>query len=119
MFLSVAMQAGRSLDKLEADHRTYYRQMIELKRKSQTYCCALTFQVILNLRHQCDDHTRLTGEAMDEDEMVIALSRPGYGSVLRCFYAWKMILFAVFGEHERGADLAIAEGDAILEAVDA
>ena len=109
------MQSGRALEKLEADHCIYHKQMVELKRKTQRLCCEMTWQTILNLRGRSKDPLVFTGDAMDEEEMFETLSQPGYSSVHRCFSAWRMMIYVLFGEHERAVELAQSEGDGALQ----
>lgn len=110
-----ALMAGRHLEKLELDHRMYFKQSEELQRDSQRHSLAITWQFILNLMGRSDNPTVLTGEAMEEESMRTTLSRQEYQSTNKVLHGIKVILYTIFGEYERGAELALSLGDSPLK----
>jgi len=110
-----ALMAGRHLEKLELDHRMYFKQTEELQRDSQRHSLAITWQFILNLMGRSDNPTVLTGEAMEEESMRATLSRQEYQSTNKVLHGIKVILHTIFGEYGHGAELALALGDSPLK----
>ena len=60
---------------------------------------------------ESDDILILTGEAMDEDDLKNWASQAGNEGFVGIFQAQKSQIYAICGEHQKGADLAISKGD--------
>ncbi|KAG7363761.1 multi-sensor signal transduction multi-kinase [Nitzschia inconspicua] len=66
---------GKPLSNLEADMRDYAEQMEECNMMLQLKFLSLTWQTILNLLGRSNDPLVLTGEAMDQDEILADAER--------------------------------------------
>jgi predicted ATPase len=109
-YILIAFQAGRSLVALEADCRVYLKQMQEFKRYKISSMCRLTWQMMLNLIGPSENTTVSTGEAMDQEECLEGAARSMNHHLLAMLQVHQHALYAIFGEHELGADLAISKG---------
>ena len=114
-YVQVTWQCGKSLEDVEADCRRYCLQMKECNRDFIRVTMLCYWQAIQNLMGRNDDPVMLTGEVMDES--TIADTKIDYHLVN--FQAVKQRLYAWFGEHEKGAELAISKGDSVDENVPA
>jgi predicted ATPase len=108
-YIWIAFLTGRSLIALEADCRAYVKQMEDFKRYMASSMCRIVWQMILNLIGSSENTTVLTGEAMDQEECLEADTRSENHSWLAIFQATQNVVYARFGEHELGADLAISK----------
>jgi predicted ATPase len=109
-YIFIACQTGRSLVALEADCRAYVKQMQDFKRYTISSMCQLTWQMILNLIGRSENTTVLTGEAMHQEEYLEAATQSENHHLLAVVQVHQIQLYAIFGEHELGADLAISKG---------
>jgi predicted ATPase len=109
-YLLIGLHSGRPLHALEADCVTYVQQGKELKREQQVGYITLLWQTVLNLRHQVDNPTILTGEVMDQDKCMSAATSIGSPVMMGWIEALQSQLCTFFGDHEVGAYLAIEKG---------
>jgi hypothetical protein len=66
------------------------------------------WQAILNLRGFAENHLVLTGTAMNEEEFLALTADPKHASNNIVFYYIRAFLYAIFAEHQLGADHAVA-----------
>jgi hypothetical protein len=116
-YIWIAFQTGRSLVALEADCRAYLKQMQELKRYKISSACRITWQMILNLIGHSEKRTVLTGKAMDQEEYLEVATWSENHHSLAMVQAHQTQLYAIFGEHELGADLAISKGSDLAKRI--
>jgi len=106
-YIIMALIAGRSLEGLADDCKTYFGQMKQLGRDRMYVSSNIFWQLILNLRGETEDHLTLTGLAMDEAVLVEMLKDSKHQNHRSIFYHVRAMLYAVFGEHELGSENAI------------
>ena len=79
--------SGKPLSELEDDMRNYGHQMRACNQALQLQFLCLTWQTILNLMGRCEDPLELSGEAMNQQEMLLAADidkNPPLRSQLQC-----------------------------------
>lgn len=100
---------GRPASMTEADCAIYTKQMKELKRlQAYDYTCVI-WQLSLNLMGKSENPTLLQGKAIENEEEFLK-ARLDNAPMAAIFRTQKLRLYAVFGEHEKGADLFSQHG---------
>jgi predicted ATPase/signal transduction histidine kinase len=98
---------GQSLGKLEEDIRAYSNQMLKLNQLVSGSYCRIYWQSTLNLLGLGEDPTILSGEAMQEDELLsLLLSNRNLGALFY-LYLFKLSLSFLFGDIKLAKSLAI------------
>ena len=116
-YIYTSFQSGRSLESIATDCRVYLAQMEELKREKARRQTKTIYQTILNLQGKSVDPCLLSGEAMDQKEMVELATSENDKVVLAMIQAFRMQLLATFGRYEEGADFAISVGDRLADQI--
>jgi predicted ATPase len=108
--------SGKSLRGIDADCRIFVPQMEELKRLGTADITRVLWQTALNLMGRSSRANILSGEAMDENEILErARATNGEKFMTNVIDGLKSFLYAYLGEHRLGAELAIAKGDKFLK----
>ena len=110
-YLVFGFQAGRALEQLQHDTLVYIKQGDELNRGQTVVCMVLLRQACLNLMGMSQNPIELTGESIDQNEVTNVALMTMNRSLLCWILALQSLLYAFFGEHELGAELALSKGD--------
>jgi tetratricopeptide (TPR) repeat protein len=107
-YIILSFLSGRSLKLLVADCSMYTKQMKELKRVPAFEFTITIWQSALNLMGLSARTTVLQGKAvLDSEEFLNRKSNPNLVANMQCQQAR---MFVIFGEHQKGADLSVANG---------
>jgi predicted ATPase len=107
----ILLVSGNSLRKIDEQSYLYVAQMEELNRLNLAQVFRIIWQAVLNLRGHADDPKSLVGEAVNENELLESAALKNSAEAMKSF------LCAYLGEHELGAELALAKGDKYLKEV--
>eukprot|EP00529_Nitzschia_sp_RCC80_P007009 CAMPEP_0113477908 /NCGR_PEP_ID=MMETSP0014_2-20120614/20454_1 /TAXON_ID=2857 /ORGANISM="Nitzschia sp." /LENGTH=1501 /DNA_ID=CAMNT_0000371025 /DNA_START=68 /DNA_END=4573 /DNA_ORIENTATION=+ /assembly_acc=CAM_ASM_000159 len=116
-YIYKSFQSGRSLESIEVDCRVYLAQMKELKREKARRQTTTIYQTILNFQGKSVDPCVLSGEAMDQTDMIELAGAEHDKVVLAMIQAFRMQLLATFGRYEEGADFAISVDDRLADQI--
>lgn len=106
-YLVISFYTGRTLELLDADARVYANQMEELNRLDCLLFFKIRWQEWQNYIGLSDDVLTLTGDVMNEDEILEFAQKTNVSGVRCALLYSKQALAVFFGEHERGAKLAL------------
>lgn len=107
LFLSHAVKyvIGKPLSMVQEECKLSISQMVELKEEEQASCLRLYWQLCLNLMGSSNNTVKISGNAMDEEEVVF-----GPGSHAN-FIIVKTVASNMFGRYELGAHQVIGSTD--------
>lgn len=109
-YIALGFQAGRDLHRLEADCQNYSKQMNELKRELSCVSTKIFWQLIRNLiRCPSEDPILLKGDVLDIDEKYLE-DKQDLALLVTFRYAQSR-LHCIFGDYERGGNLALKHRD--------
>jgi hypothetical protein len=91
--------------------------MEDLQREKARKQTQTIFQTVLNLMGKSADPCVLTGEGMNQDEMIESATAENDKVVLAMIQAFRTQLLATFGRHNEGADLAISVGNRLANMI--
>lgn len=111
LYLTLSFHSGRPLDSLDTDARVYVNQMEELKREECIQVVKAAWQEWQNYMGQSDDPLVLTGDVMDEKRMLDYADELHHDGIRTVVCLGKQGLAVFFGEHERGAHMALTRPD--------
>jgi predicted ATPase len=111
-WLLSSLQSGRSLAVIEQDYQTYQAQALELGRDRVHLPNSVGWQIVLNLIGRSEDQLSLLG-AVFNPEAALKIEE-GIKATIDLYRMW---LYTIFGAHELGAALAIANGDSYAKKV--
>ena len=110
-YLVLAFQSGRALEQLQYETTVYIKQGDELKRGQTVTCMVLLRQACLNLMGMSQSPIELIGESIDQNDVTTLAMMTNNRHLLCWILAFQSFLYAYFGEHELGAELALSKGD--------
>jgi predicted ATPase len=96
---------GKPLSDLEADMRDYAEQMEECNMMLQLKFLSLTWQTILNLLGRSDDPLTLTGEAMNQEEILEDAETENNPPLKAQLYCHQLQLAVYFGDFDLASSL--------------
>lgn len=105
-FASHSFQVGRSLKSLEEDMRAFCLQMTEYKQDTVRALTAPFWQCVLNLMGRSENLLELTGEAMDQDQLILESTQAGHDLVLAEIYINRMMLAYLFCDYELAREMS-------------
>lgn len=114
-YLELARTTGRPLESIEADCRTYAKQMKDFNQLRAYETCLVLWQAVMNLTGGSDHTTTLTGEAMDQDKELKRVNDTEFSMILAKIHHNQMYLACFFGEHELGVNLALKHREKVNE----
>ena len=92
--------SGQSLAALEEETHAYCYQLEQLNQRTTAYYYRIYWQSILNLRGEVRDRSLLSGDVLEETEILPKLIASGDSLGLYLFYLHKLMLCYLFGEYE-------------------
>ncbi|NEN91348.1 MAG: AAA family ATPase [Okeania sp. SIO3H1] len=98
---------GQSLAILEPETRAYSHALVQLNQLITGNWCLIYWQSILNLLEAVEDPTTLSGEALQEAELLPQLLEANDSNGLYYFYVYKLMLCYLFGEIESAQNYAV------------
>jgi len=113
--LGYSYLAGKELEKLEKDMRSYIEPVIRLKQEMSFYRCNITHQSVLNLRGESSDPCRLIGEIYDERKDLSIHLESNDRTTIAVLYICKLILCVIFDDYRQ----AIKESELAQKYIDA
>ena len=112
-YLSISFHVGRPLPSLDVDAKAYVNQMQDFKREEGIPLVKIARRAWKKLMYCDDDPLLLTGENTDEYSG-LELPDTRFSAKIA---EMKQILAVFFGEHERGAYLALSRGNDVQKAM--
>jgi histidine kinase len=106
-YIVLGFQSGRSLKLLEADCGIYYKQMKEHQTEHTADVTSLFWQIILNLTGRSAHSSVLRGDVMVDSQKIYDVDDDQGPILLAVYKALQSRLCVIFGEHEKGAALAL------------
>jgi hypothetical protein len=116
-YLLLSFQAGKPLKAVAADCSLYSAQMIELRKLKIVLSTKILWQTILNLMGNSDCTNELTGREIDYDAAYEFASTRKNADGIALLEFFQIFVNAFFGDHEKGADLAIRQGDKLQRTI--
>ncbi|CAB9499778.1 Transcriptional regulator [Seminavis robusta] len=109
-YLLLALRSGKNLHAIQTDLRAYTKQIDQMQIDKPLVFSKMLWQMTMNLMGFAGTKPlTLTGEAMDETSFLQSHSDDAY--YYTQFQAHQNHLYAVFGEHQLGAKLALSKDD--------
>ena len=103
-YLELCRASGKSLEVLESDYLTYVKQMKETHQLQALEWSLVEYQGVLNLMGKSENTVILTGDVMDQHEVLSTVEQTK-NLTLRYLVRRKQMYLATFlDEHEFGAD---------------
>lgn len=116
MYIILSILAGKPLDSVLTDITTYLPQVQELGREEQALHIQIYFQSRHCLMGLADNPTEMTGHAIpDAKAFECEIRSLESKTSLVIYQVLQTFLCSIFGEHERGAQLALDRGDAFFQ----
>ena len=106
-YIAQSLVSGRNLAVLEEDCQVYCTQMAGMNVVSILNSCSISWQLVLNLMGRDKNTTKLTGRALPEHTHC----QESNGFFTSLLNVQESMLCGYFGDHERGAALAIERGN--------
>ena len=118
-YLMLGQRSGKSLISIEHDYSIYTNAM-KLSVCAPVYAfAAIHWQTVQNLiGHASTDSSNpleLTGDVMDENEMLSSLTRANNKMAIHLLNNRKLYLGCILGEHEVAADIAVEMGESFYQ----
>ncbi|GBE93200.1 trifunctional serine/threonine-protein kinase/ATP-binding protein/sensor histidine kinase [Nostoc cycadae] len=106
-FCNAAFWCNQPLATLEENARAYYNGLMQLNQLGLANHCRLSWQSALNLLGFGDNPCILSGEAVQETEILPQIISDNDVSELFVFYSYKLMLCFLFGEIEQAQNHAV------------
>ncbi|MBE9205250.1 AAA family ATPase [Nostoc sp. LEGE 06077] len=106
-FCFYSFWCGQPLMTLEQETRAYYHGLMQLNQLTTANYCRIYWQAVLNLLTLTEKPTILSGEPLQEDELVSLLRSANDGYGLYIFSLYKLMLCFLFAEIEAAENYAI------------
>ncbi|WP_208343332.1 ATP-binding protein, partial [Aetokthonos hydrillicola] len=100
-FCNASFWCNQPLATLEQNARAYYNGLIQLNQAGLANFCRLSWQCALNLLGFGADPCILSGEAVQETQILPQLMSENDVSELCVFHSYKLMLYYLFGEIEQ------------------
>jgi hypothetical protein len=110
-YLLLSFQSGKPLKAVEADCNLYCTQMIDLKRLKIVFRAKILWQTILNFMGESENTTVLVGRELDYDAARTFAENMQNSNCIATLEFFQMFVYTFFGDHNKGAELAIKKGD--------
>lgn len=110
-YLLLSFQSGKPLKAVEADCNLYCTQMIDLKRLNVVFSAKILCQTILNLIGESESTTSLVGRELEYDVAYTSAENMRNANGVALLEFFQMFVYTFFGDHEKGAELALRKGD--------
>ena len=114
-YLFSSFVSGKSLELVDQDFEHFVPQIEMLQNLEQAAWVRIYWQAILNLMGKDDNTTLLSGSAMEESEFEQHLEAFQSKQQLVGLKTFQSYLCVIFGDHKRGAALALERGDTFLK----
>ena len=112
MYIYLRYSSGGRLDSILGDIQTYAPQIRDLRRDEQSLHLQIYHQAILCLMGKSSTPTVMEGGAIhDAKEFESEITSQESKTSLMIFKHQQTLLYSIFGEHEKGAKLALHKGD--------
>uniref|UniRef100_A0A7S1YZJ2 Uncharacterized protein n=1 Tax=Ditylum brightwellii TaxID=49249 RepID=A0A7S1YZJ2_9STRA len=109
-----AFQCGEELSALEKEIKTFGDQMLENKQDLFSKYAQVFRQTVLNWMGCCNDPLKLTGVAMDQDQLLNNALENNHMSLVYVIHHSRSYLAFAFGHYELASDFA-EQGQNILD----
>ena len=105
-YSSIATGCGKELKQLETELAYYSKALTHIKQQIACNWLNSHWQTVLNLLGKTDDPTNLIGAGYDEREILPQQQQANDRLGLAFFWVNKMMLCYLFGEYDRGLEIA-------------
>eukprot|EP00525_Craspedostauros_australis_P010261 CAMPEP_0198132210 /NCGR_PEP_ID=MMETSP1442-20131203/57812_1 /TAXON_ID= /ORGANISM="Craspedostauros australis, Strain CCMP3328" /LENGTH=273 /DNA_ID=CAMNT_0043793157 /DNA_START=30 /DNA_END=851 /DNA_ORIENTATION=- len=105
--LNISFLIGGSLRLLEAEHFESARVMLDFQQNVHYHMTMAGLQVIMNLRGNSSQTTRLIGDAYDERQIVVEQNHDMVTFHTVVVNLHKLVVASCFSDHERGAKMTV------------
>lgn len=116
-YLLLSFQSGKPLKAVEADCNVYCTQMIDLKRLKIVFSAKILWQTILNLIGESEHTTILVGRELEYDVAYTFAENMKNADGIAFLEFFQMFVYTFFGDHEKGAELALKKGDNLQKTI--